>query len=54
MPAVRLLTEDVVGPLLHLYVYAVVPPLAVTDADPVFPPLQETCVPLQFADKAGG
>ena len=44
MPAERPLEVALVPPLLHKYVYPGVPPVAVTVAEPLLPPLQDTFV----------
>jgi hypothetical protein len=53
-PAVRPVMLEVVCPLLHVYVYAVVPPEGVTEAVPVLPPPHNTPVWAVVADKAAG
>jgi hypothetical protein len=53
-PAVNPVTLEVVCPLLHVYVYAVVPPEGVTEAVPLFPPLHDTFVCAVVVDIAAG
>ncbi len=44
-PAVKFEMFGVVAPLLHRYVYPGFPPLAVTEADALLPPLHKRFVP---------
>ena len=52
-PAVRLLIEAVVAPVLHKYVYGAVPPVADTEADAWLLLLQSPLVGVQVATGSG-
>lgn len=54
VPAVNPLTEDVVAPLDHEYVYGDVPPVTDAKMEPLEPPAQVTLVVVNTTDRLEG